>query len=92
MKYEVDFPDDIAAKLSLRAAGGDVVDLIQLAVIQFVEQGVAAADSRRVPDPLVPSVETSPPFDLPRHHTTPIRLDSVIDGTARLPDSPAVDA
>ncbi|MBP85621.1 MAG: hypothetical protein CMJ64_02725 [Planctomycetaceae bacterium] len=94
MKYEVDFPDHIAAKLNQRAAaaGGDVVHLIQVAVVQFVEQDVTAASSRRLLDPPLPVVEVSPPFDLPRHEPTPISLDTDIDESARLPDSPTAEA
>ncbi len=94
MKYEVDFPDYIAAKLDQRAAasGGDVVHLIQMAVVQFVEQDLATASTRRLPDPPLMSVEVSPPFDLPRHEATPIALDAVVNGSARLPDSPSVEA
>jgi hypothetical protein len=88
MTYVVDFPENIEARLHQRAetTGEDVVHLIQVAVTEFVEKNVPPT-ARRLPDPPLAVVETSPPFDLPRSDATPTTPDIVIDGSARLPDS-----
>ena len=94
MKYEIDVPAQLDVLLNQRAAavGGDVVHLIQLAVIEFVERDTpAVASSGRLPDPVTFADEISAPIDLPRNEAHFIVPDIVIDGSARFPDSPPID-
>ncbi len=61
--YTVDFPDQLQQKLDERAfaTGCDVVDLIQVAVIEFVGRDPSPV-GRRIPDPPLLSTETTAPL------------------------------
>lgn len=69
MKHEIYIPADVEQRLSERALemGQDVVHLIQIAVVQFVDHNVHGQQSSRgiMPDLLVDSPEISAPIDLP---------------------------
>ena len=85
--YTVDFPDQLQRKLDERAfaTGCDVVDLIQVAVIEYMGRDLSPV-GRRIPDPPLLSAEMTAPYDLPRGEAMSITPDVVIDGPARIPD------
>lgn len=85
MKYEIDLPGDVEQALERRASatGDDVVHLIQTVVVSVIRADTQSSLSGRRPDPLLDSLETSPPCDLPK--TSP-RVVPVETRSRRRPD------
>jgi hypothetical protein len=90
--YAINFSDQLQQELDERAfaTGCDVVELIQVAVIEFMGRDVSPV-ARRVPDPPLLSTETTAPYDLPRGEATFVTPEIVIDGSARIPDLVGLD-
>ena len=68
MTYHLDLPEEIEHDLTAHAAatGKDVVQLIQFAVVRFVESDVRTPQRPGLlPDPPIESPEISAPVDLP---------------------------
>ncbi len=90
--YTIDFPDQLQQKLDERAlaTGCDVVELIRMAVIEFVGRDRSPL-ARRIPDPPLLSTETTASYDLPCGDATFVTPEIVIDGSSRIPDLVGLD-
>lgn len=84
-KYVVEIPDDVRMALEERAlaAGSDVPQVIQRAVVSFVRDSVPASTVGRLPDPPIESPEILAPCDLPRNDPRPIDIQRA---SRRVPD------
>jgi len=68
MTYHLELPQEIEQDLTAHAAatGKDVVQLIQFAIVRYVENDVRTPPGRGLlPDPPIGSPEISAPIDLP---------------------------
>lgn len=85
MRYEVDIPENVSNRLTARASatGDDVVHLIQVAVVRFVQDDAGLPSHRLRPDVLLEQSEISPPVDLPLStNSTPVSCE--ISDSSRL--------
>lgn len=93
MRFEVDIPEDVSNRLVQRATatGSDVVHLIQMAVVRFVQNDAVLPAGRLRPDVLLDEVEISPPVELPLPSSaTPVSVE--ISASSRLRPDPVPEA
>lgn len=85
MRYVIDIPDDITQVLQQHAsaAGREVIDVIQTAVVSFARGDIDAASIGRLPDGSLPPLESAPQCDLPRSNPRAIPIQQT---SRRLPD------
>jgi hypothetical protein len=86
MRYEIDIPDGIGEQLTqrARARGEDIVQLIERAVVQFVESDQFLPRHRRLPDPPIETGEMAASAEFPRSE-----LRTIIHpqpGSGRIPE------
>lgn len=93
MRFEVEIPEDVTYRLvqQATASGNDVVHLIQMAVVRFVQDDAVLPAHRLRPDALLDEVEISPPVDLPLSgQEMPVHVD--VADSSRLSLDPIPDA
>jgi hypothetical protein len=88
MRFEVDIPDSVSQQLAERATatGDNVVNLIQVAVAEFVQSRASLPGHRRRPDLPLETYEMSAPCDLTRSRSRwPVAVE-VSPSSRRRPD------
>ncbi len=92
MRFEVEIPEDVSNRLvqQATASGSEVVHLIQMAVVRFVQDDAGLPAHRLRPDVLLDEVEVSPPVDLPLSRSAvPVSVE--ISESSRLRPDPIPD-
>lgn len=92
MRFEVDIPEDVTDRLMQQAtaSGNEVVHLIQMAVVRFVQNDAALPAHRIRPDVLLDEVEVSPPVELPLSKSA-VPVPVTISESSRLRPDPIPD-
>ena len=93
MRFEVEIPEDVTNRLvqQATASGSDVVHLIQMAVVRFVQDDAVLPTHRLRPDALLDEVEISPPVELPLSRLA-VPVPVTISKSSRLRPDPVPDA